>query len=1195
MSNNSVVSEINYYLHEASVVAAKWLEPRLKRLDPRNWWETAVMSKLSTLQYNTLQDNQITSLDGLDLAALLRVMRNNWYALGGLEWLPSYEKDSIYRMQKVRVTWAHLPSTLPPKNQILADIGTCIDFFTNFGGQQELIDRAKLYKAAFYKGDIAGETITTPTPAPPVPSTTHSTESKIKTTSFTVGDVVALRSDPGKKGVVIAAIPLGDVVQYTVFCDNHAGIFYEAQLMAATVDESIESATVESLRNYLTAQQLRNPAAEHLYSLNSARVDFVPYQFRPALKMIKADKPRILVADSVGVGKTIEAGLLLRELQARNEDFESVLIICPKPLVAEHKWKNEMKRFDESFTELDGPQLRLALKDCDLDGEWPLMHRKTILPFSLLSDDLVNGKNGLLSLNPPIKFDLVIVDEAHHVRHSDTQAYKAVKYFCDNADAVVMLTATPVQTSEDDLYTLLNLLRPDIVLDKKTYSTMTEPNIAINAAIRAIRHAGTDWIDETLGHLRTAADTSWGRSFLVSNPAYKKSVELLSSGTAISRDQRVALLGEVEGLHTFASMINRTRRQDIQDFCIRRTITLESNFSPEQQALYDALMEFESKSLAMLHPGTPLEFMMNMLMRQASSCIFGLAPMLNSILQRRLQDLAEDYGDDYFDVDTLSKPLELGKLEGDFVAMAKKIIHLSETLCPKDEKLDCLISAVTEKQLQANNKIILFSAFRHTLNYIEKHLRDKGYRVAQVNGSVKDEARVALRERFELSREQPDALDILLFTEVGCEGLDYQFCNMMINYDLPWNPMAIEQRIGRIDRRGQQSDSVTICNIITNGTIDAKVYTRCLTRIGIFENSIGECSSILGSITREIHDIVYDPTLTPEERDYKLEKMADNEVSKLQEMKRLESDQRELFGFDLSGYVMDQQVADAENLWTTPACIEALVTHYLSELLGPGSYVLGEKGQKSLRLSKEHRDLLYEELKKAGFKRSATLEQWRKYLRGSDAIIQITFDQTIAEKNRKSVFMNPVHPLVKMAAHKMGSTPALKVNLQAHKEDIGLPCGQYPFFVLQWTYKGVKPQTKLVLLSNTMLTMKDFFDVVEVSTHKALSSKLSEAAWSALDAIMHQKWQEALAVHKKQTEEMCQFRKAAYLKNYESRLASLQTQLNSTTDEKLIRMRQSQLSRLSEEKTSKLAEFEEMLKQADILITKLVEGIITVE
>lgn len=413
MSNNSVVSEINYYLHEASVVAAKWLEPRLRRLDPRNWWDTAVMSKLSTLQYNTLQDNQITTLEGLDLAALLRVMRNNWYALGNLEWLPSYEKDSIYRMQKVRVTWAHLPTTLPPKSQILADIGTCIDFFTNFGGRQELIDRAKAYKAAFAKGEASSESVPVVEPAPQPSVIVHNNKQAPQKTSFAVGDVVALRSDPEMKGVVIAAIPLGTMVQYTVFCDNQARIFYEEQLISTSIDEALESATVEALQNYLTAQQLRNPAAEHLYSLNSARVDFVPYQFRPALKMIKADRPRILLADSVGVGKTIEAGLLLRELQARNEDFESVLIICPKPLVAEHKWKNEMKRFDESFTELDGPQLRLALKDCDLDGEWPLMHRKTILPFSLLSDDLVNGKNGLMSLNPPVRFDLCFIQEPH--------------------------------------------------------------------------------------------------------------------------------------------------------------------------------------------------------------------------------------------------------------------------------------------------------------------------------------------------------------------------------------------------------------------------------------------------------------------------------------------------------------------------------------------------------------------------------------------------------------------------------------------------------------------------------------------------------------------------------------------------------------------------------------------------------------
>lgn len=96
--------------------------------------------------------------------------------------------------------------------------------------------------------------------------------------------------------------------------------------------------------------------------------------------------------------------------------------------------------------------------------------------------------------------------------------------------------------------------------------------------------------------------------------------------------------------------------------------------------------------------------------------------------------------------------------------------------------------------------------------------------MAQVNGSVKDEERLALRQRFELPAANENALDILLFTEVGCEGLDYQFCDFMINYDLPWNPMAIEQRIGRIDRRGQKSDTVIICNLVTERSYQKSAF-----------------------------------------------------------------------------------------------------------------------------------------------------------------------------------------------------------------------------------------------------------------------------------------------------------------------------------------------------------------------------------
>ena len=163
-----------------------------------------------------------------------------------------------------------------------------------------------------------------------------------------------------------------------------------------------------------------------------------------------------------------------------------------------------------------------------------------------------------------------------------------------------------------------------------------------------------------------------------------------------------------------------------------------------------------------------------------------------------------------------------------------------------------------------NNKALVFSTFRHTLAYIEKHVADAGLRYGLVHGGVSDDQRTELRRRFALTKDAPEALDILLSSEVGGEGLDFQFCDLLINYDLPWNPMRIEQRIGRIDRYGQQSESVAIVNLVTPGTVDADIYERCLMRIGVFHHAVGGNEEILGEITREIHNIADSFTLTPD-------------------------------------------------------------------------------------------------------------------------------------------------------------------------------------------------------------------------------------------------------------------------------------------------------------------------------------------
>lgn len=1107
-------------------------------------------------------------------------------------------------MFEVRNDWAHTTVQVYPLDVIKLDLTRYVNFMELFGGSKDDINEAKEFRAVVTDPNHANP-IRIPEPSDPSVKTVAERivkqPVKVMADPFIVGTPVIRKSNPTVIGVISAIRGSGDATEYQVmFMDTGFGTYYADQLLLANATPERCNVSIDELKILLTAQQLCNPTNDQLYSLNAARVDFVPYQFRPALKMIHSERPRILVADSVGVGKTIEAGLILRELQARDEDFESVLIICPKPLVAEHKWRSEMKRFDENFTELDGTSLREAINECDKDGAWPAALRKTVLPYSLMTKELLNGKGrqkGLLDLEEPIHFDLVIIDEAHHIRHSDTGAYKVARYFTDNADAVVMLTATPVQTDDDDLYTLLNTLRPDVILDKKTFKEMQEPNAEINAAARLIRHQVENWRSEAAEHLSCAAQTSWGRSVIEDNPTYKKVIEQLKGAQPLDRTARMGILQDVESLHSFAGMINRTRRQDIQnDFCVRRPQSISVHFTPEQQELYDALMEFEAHALSYLHNNVPLEFMMSTLMRQASSCIFGLAPLLKGMVSRRLGDILSDYcGEDGNITVSDLENVKMGQLEAEFRTMAKRVIELSENLPQTDEKLDRLLEVVENKSHQENNKIILFSSFRHTLRYVEQHLLEKGYRVAQVNGSVKDEERLALRQRFELPAANENALDILLFTEVGCEGLDYQFCDFMINYDLPWNPMAIEQRIGRIDRRGQKSDTVIICNLVTEGTIDAKIYHRCLERIGIFESSIGECAGILGDMTQQINRAVFDPTLTQQEREDKIEKIADNEVSRANEMKKLEDESKELFGIDISSYVLDRNVTEAENPWIGEQYIQALVTEYFNRVLGEKkNYIQGEGAHKVLNLSGENRATLKNLLRRSNIKKSAMYNQWWSYLKGNDTRIAITFDQEEATRDRNAIFFTAVHPLVKMAAAELHKKDEVYIELLVDAQDCPVACGDYPFLIEERKIIGLRKEVKIVPISDINLSALDFCDLLESADYREVPDDCTDEQWDKLSKLKREQQQQAVAQLKADVKEKCDYRRAAFLKSYQFRKEDLTARIQNDEDANIRRMHESQLRGLEEEKNARLKELEEVQERTTVEENTLVKGIITV-
>ena len=1195
MDNDQIVSRMNTYLHTSANVLAEWLGKLLPRTS-EDWWEDCVIAKLSYNQAEMARERGFTELGQFDLAALLRIADKSWYEMRNMAFLPTRERECIRDMMRVRNNWAHVGAMLPGKDAILADLDTLHQFFEQRKCDDSLINEVdRMIEEVKSPSTVDFESfsqLSQPEAAETVVSDAAD-EDEIREKSL-----VYLVGSPDVRGIVMSITDLGDTKKYDVFVDGNFKTFYSGQIALYVETVSYNWVDINTFRSYLTAYQINNPSGNDLYSLNSARIDFVPYQFRPALKLIHADEPRILIADSVGVGKTIEAGLIIKELQARNE-LENVLIICPKPLVTERKWEMEMKRFDEEFVPVDGPMLRQIISDTDRDGEWPIRFSKTIVPYSILDSRAYEGETtrkkhtfGLRNLDPAPHFDLVIIDEAHHIRNGSMEKekafeYKCVKYFCDNADAVVMLTATPLQTSDDDLFTLLNVLRPDVVIDKQTFNMMSRPNVHISEAAKAIRRADQDWQVQATEALKGVLVTQWGENVIAANPTYGEIIKTLQQDK-ITREERVKLISDAESLHSFNSMLNRTRRKDIQDFCIRRPYTLAVEFTERQQELHDELLRFESNALLQLHGSArSIPFMMSTIKRQAASCIFGLAPHIQDLIKRRFQQMEDDPDLDYSPGFTFDGT-DANALE----ALAQNLLAMADNLPEEDPKFDQMLEAIMEKQKQENNKIILFSTFRYTLYYLKKKLLDVGLRVEQVDGSVKDAMRQEFRAKFELPKEDADAIDILLFTEVGSEGLDYQFCDMMINYDLPWNPMRIEQRIGRIDRRGQQSETVSIYNMITNGTVDADIYFRCLMRIGIFESSIGECEEILGDIATQLDHIAMDTTLTDEERKIKLEQMADNEVRRLQEMNRLEEEEKEFFGFDLSEYMTSQEIHNAENPWLTQKSLQILIEQYLYRRLGQGSYVLGEGDAKQLRLSAAARAELRDDFRRLPIGRNAVRQSWDVYLKGKAPIHPITFDAETAEKKRDNFFITAMHPLAKQAAAYFASNEQAYIRLQYATEN--LPSGSYHFSVYAWSYVGINPHFKLVVVCDDDVIASELPDILQEAQSGAAAVKMQPSDWDMLERKQVKLWMDEKAEEIKEAENTSTFKIESLSNNFRNRKRSLEQKIIDTSSESIRRMYTSELESATESYEIKVAEIRKKVDQTDIHTTLIANGILEV-
>lgn len=1012
---------------------------------------------------------------------------------------------------------------------------------------------------------------------------------------FTQGQVVVLKSDKNIKGAIITVVDGLPEKRYQVFTNSFGvQVYYASQLEAEQTVSKLEKVDAERFHAGLTASLISNPSLSSLYSLNTAKIDFIPHQFRPVLKFIRSDRPRLLIADGVGVGKTIEAGLILRELQARR-NLDSVLIICPRPLVSERKWEEEMKRFDEEFIALDGDKFRHCIKELDLEGEWPEKYKKAIIPYSLFDESNVfgihNGKQeriGLMDTDSP-KFDLVIVDEAHHIRNTATYAYKAVSRFCDSAEAVVFLTATPVQLEYDDLFVLLNLLRPDLIIDRNTFHDMAEPNEYINMASMLTRAQKNGWKEAALEQINMACSTAWGKKVFADNPVVNNIIELLGK-KEVTVEQRVQLITDIENLHTFSNIISRTRRRDIGEFTLRKPITVTVDFTPEQRNLHDAILEVLHDMLSQIHCTDNTKFMMTTIRRQTASCLFGLVPMLKEILYRHIFEMIDD---DSFDSSMLNADKSFTAIK----ERIKDIIELAENLSEEDPKLDAMMEIIEQKQKEPHNKVMIFSSFKHTLKYLHEKLIEKGMRVGIIHGGVIDEERRALRRRFnpaDTPREASEALDILLFSEVGCEGLDYQFCDCMINYDLPWNPMRVEQRIGRIDRNGQTSESVSIYNMVTPGTVDADIYDRCLLRIGVFHSSIGDCEEILGEITGEIRKLVDNFQLTDEERRSKIQQMTDNKVRYMKEQEELEEKQRDLFGIRVPESSFDNELKNATNYWLSADNLLNLVNCYLkSRLETDGNYILGEKALKTLRLSQAARMALLEDFKYAKFPRNEMNRSWEKWLKAGEQHLSISFDSKCCKENPHTMLVSITHPLVKQAASHLQSKGKVVAVLKVKTDRF--MTGKYPFAIFQWKLSGEREDLQMKPISSNYALNTVLFELLKESYATNYQLELNTDEWEEVETVHHGMWESALKEHKLKTEELIRYKEASLKTSHMARMNTLKEQLLGSKDKNYRTMTEGKIRLATEDFEQHMEQLQQAKAKADILFELLAYGLLIIE
>lgn len=620
-------------------------------------------------------------------------------------------------------------------------------------------------------------------------------------------------------------------------------------------------------------------------------VEAWPHQRRAFLRMYgdrEDHVPRLLIADEVGLGKTVQAGLLIRQAWLAGR-LRRGIILAPANVCAQ--WQAELReKFALDWPIYDGKCFRRYDAAIQSIVDTPVTRDAwSAEPFVIMSSHLARRRDRRPELLEAEPYDLVVVDEAHHARQKRTggrvEANMLMRLLRDlryRTHGLILLSATPLQTHAMELYDLLSLLglppEWDAIAYERYFAALANPHLPIEKMEECARlFRSTEAFYGALPPDRAArAGGTQGQP--LSTIRTRKILGALRGAPSIPRrqlsgDERSAAVRIMKRWTPVAALMSRHTRsllrryqaegklqariavRDVQD----RFIQME----PAERDIYERVEDFIRSAYqnADQSQRTAIGFVLTIYRKRLSSSFAALAHSLQGRLDRQVDD-------DQFDLEESGEEVEAEEVKEkedvarrllESVAIRDILTDLEQL--PIDTKARALKDELTKMAADGYQQTMVFTGYTDTMDGLRDWLAEqtgreiicfsgRGGEIRTPDGSWRLVSRADIKKRFREGKG-----DILLCTDAAAEGLNFQFCGSLINYDMPWNPMRVEQRIGRIDRLGQRFDSIRIVNLHYHDTVETEVYLALSGRIKLFEDMVGGLQPILSAISREIDSL----------------------------------------------------------------------------------------------------------------------------------------------------------------------------------------------------------------------------------------------------------------------------------------------------------------------------------------------------